>query len=110
MAGRLRAAMIDGFHGEGEVTNDLSKIHDPEATALVGPRLLNPWIKRQARPCSKSSESVRFFGLAWVCALGSVCRDPTPCDGVAAALLLGRLGVAPAWKVYGARSSGPLSW
>ena len=45
VAGRLRAAMIDSFHGEGEVTNDLVKIHGPEVTALPGPRLLNPRIK-----------------------------------------------------------------
>jgi hypothetical protein len=28
--------MIDGFHGEGEFTNDPVKIHDPQATALDG--------------------------------------------------------------------------
>ena len=64
--------MIDGFHGEGEVTNDLTKIHDREATALAGPRMLNPRIKRQAHPCRESSKSVRSFGLTWVFALAAV--------------------------------------
>jgi hypothetical protein len=39
MARRLRAAVIDRLHGEGEVTNDLAKVHQSEATALVGRRL-----------------------------------------------------------------------
>ena len=69
------------FHGEGEVTNDLAEIHNPEATALAGPRLLNPWIKRQAQPCSKPSEFVRSFDLAWPFGLRPVRRGPTPCDG-----------------------------
>jgi hypothetical protein len=36
VAGRLGAAMIDGFIAGGEVTNDLTKIHDREATTLAG--------------------------------------------------------------------------
>jgi hypothetical protein len=76
--------MIDGFHGEGEVTNDLTKIHDPEVTTLTGSRLFNPRIKRQAHPCRESSKSVRSFGLVWVFAFAAVRGDPVPSDGVAA--------------------------
>jgi hypothetical protein len=50
VAGRLRAAMIHGFHGAGEVTNDLTEIHDREATALARLRLLNPRIKETGSP------------------------------------------------------------
>jgi hypothetical protein len=34
--------MIDGFHGDGKVTNDLAKIHFPEATALAGASSAQP--------------------------------------------------------------------
>jgi hypothetical protein len=66
VASRLQAAMIRGFHGTGEVSNDLTEIHDREATALARPRLLNPRIMSQARLCSKLSGSVRSFGLSWL--------------------------------------------
>ena len=45
---------------------------------------LNPRIKSQARPCCKSSKSVRSLGLAWVFALTSIHRDPAPSNVVAA--------------------------
>jgi hypothetical protein len=76
--------MIDGFHGSSEVTNDLTKIHDREATALAGPRQLNLRIKRRARPCRKASKFIRSFGSAWIFASAAVYRDPVPSDGVAA--------------------------
>ena len=68
-------------------------------------------LKRRARPRHRSSESVRSFDMAWVFAPASVRRDPAPSGGVAArAAAWPPTRVAPAWKVYGAQPSGPLSW
>jgi hypothetical protein len=62
VADRLRAAMIGGLHGVGEVTNDLAKIHNPEVTTLRGPQPLNPRIKRKAQSVSKPPGIVRCLG------------------------------------------------
>jgi hypothetical protein len=62
VAGCLWAPVVNDLHRQGEVTNDLAKIHDSKAMALGVARSSNPQIKRQARPVSKPSEIVRCFG------------------------------------------------